>query len=280
MRLSTNRRGSGTQGVQFKKDTSSSGIGQLIAMMGIQNKLQAQRESSLQQQSESIASAPAQVRSVTSMIPGGPPPGSEVTREGIKMPINREMTVEETKAMAGAEAINRHIDFIKGMQADPTFRDKFTKATFRVGGSSEKGQVFGFPTSFGDSDAMKLSFAIQDMSNRLLYLRSGAQINEKEFTRLSRSLPSMTDISDNDPTYSTLNFKLDAFKKDLEAIRNRIMLGGNYDVNFWGGNAPSGDASSGSVASQGSSGSDVRAQYNALRSQGVSMEEAKRRLGL
>lgn len=285
----------GTSKITPAKFGRSGGLNSLLSMMAAQSMLapkqQIMASSDLAKQGAAIANAPEQVQGIMSRLPGGAPPGSEITREGIKIPINREMTVEETKAMSGAEAVSRHIDYIRQAQKDPDFRSQFTKATFRIGGGGNKGQVAGFPTSFGDSKAMMLNYAIEDLSNRLLYLRSGAQINEKEFERLSRTLPSWSDISDpNDTNYAVLNYKLNAFEQDLMNIRNRIMLGGNYDVNYWEAPVPSaisatqaGSSTSpipgmnqGNQQLQGS----VRDQYNALRRQGVDAETAKRRLGL
>ena len=171
---------------------------------------------------------------LNAQTPGGAPPGTTITREGTKYPVNREYTNEEAKDISGADSITRHINYIKGQMDDPVkFRNLFTKSTLRIGGG-EKGKVFGMPMIMGDKEAQKLSFSIKDMENRLIYLRSGKQINDQEFDRLSATLPSYTDISDkNDTTFENLKFKLDNFKSDLDSIKGRLIEGGNYDSNAW-----------------------------------------------
>ena len=77
-------------------------------------------------------------------------------------------------------------------------------------------------------------FQLKIWKNRLIYLRSGKQINDQEFDRLSATLPSYTDISDkNDTSFENLKFKLDNFKSDLDSIKGRLIKGGNYDSNAW-----------------------------------------------
>ena len=284
----------------------SSGIAQLMAMMIEQNKGQNATQTSQQVQQMN------------------PAPGTKGDFGSFSGEINPKRTVEEAQSMSGADVINTHINKIKEAQGDPDlFRSAFQKATFK-GTGKDKGQVFGFPLTYGDKNAIDLKFSLDDMSNRLLYLFSGKQINEQEFQRLSGTLPSYTDISDpTDNTFSSLNNKLDTYKMGLDGIKNRLIKGGLYDEKYWNGpientgamgsqsmniqgprspipgspgyqniqpsnnpqlQVPQGPGGSQPTfvnpSQQSSQGNDVRSQYNQLRSQGMSADEAKKQLGL
>lgn len=148
--------------------------------------------------------------------------------------LNRKYSSEEATSLSGADNISRHLSFIREkMNTDPNFSKNFQKATFRLGGG-EKGQVMGVPTSMGDKESQKLSFHLGDLGSRLVYLLSGKQINEQEYQRLSRNLPSWSDLSDpNDKRYEVLNEKLNSFEQDMNNIRGRLIKGGNYDSRYW-----------------------------------------------
>lgn len=253
-----------------------------------------------------------------------PSPGTKGKFGDITTEINPKRTVEEAQSMSGADVISNHINKIKVAQGDPDiFRSAFQKATFK-GTGKDKGQIFGIPLTYGDKNAIDLKFSLDDMSNRLLYLFSGKQINEQEFQRLSGTLPSYTDISDpTDNTFSSLNNKLDTYKMGLDGIKNRLIKGGSYDEKYWNGplentgnmgsqpmniqgpkspipgspgyqniqpsnnpqlQVPQGPGGSQPTfvnpSQQSSQGNDVRSQYNQLRSQGMSADEAKKQLGL
>lgn len=232
------------------------------------------------------------IATVQGQFGGVAPPGTTLNVGGVKAPINAKRSVEEAQSMSGADVINHHISKIKEMQGDPDiFRSSFQKATFK-GLGKNKGQVMGMPLTYGDKNAIDLKFSMDDMSNRLLYLFSGKQINEQEFQRLSGALPSYIDISDpTDNSFSSLNNKLDTYKLGLDGIKNRLMEGGNYDSKYWEG--PIAQTASASPTSGPSSpipgmpgnkspqqNNDIKTQYNQLRSQGMSAQDAKKQLGL
>lgn len=271
---------------QFKPKSSSlkapnfkdnnTGLAQLMALM-------------ISQQKTGQAGQTAQ--DVANQFPDGPPPDTKLKAGDATFPLNPKRSVEEAQSMSGADVINNHIDKIKQAQGDPDkFRSAFQKATFK-GLGKNKGQVMGMPLTYGDKDAIDLKFSLDDMSNRLLYLFSGKQINEQEMQRLSGTLPSFTDISDpSDNTFQSLNNKLDTYKLGLDGIKNRLIKGGNYDSKYWegpmGSNPPSPSKSPipgmpGNTSSQTpSQGTDIKTQYNQLRAQGMSAEDAKKKLGL
>lgn len=225
-----------------------------------------------------------------------PSPGTKLKSGDVTTEVNPKRTVEEAQSMSGADVISSHIDKIKMAQGDPDiFRSSFQKATFK-GLGKDKGQVFGMPLTYGDKNAIDLKFSMDDMSNRLLYLFSGKQINEQEFQRLSGTLPSYTDISDpTDNTFSSLNNKLDTYKMGLDGIKNRLIKGGLYDEQYWNGPMENNGAmGSQSKNIQGPSSpvpgmpgnqapsqkNDIKSQYNQLRAQGMSAQDAKKQLGL
>jgi len=234
------RRSFGSGSVKASKPVnfnSSGGSNTLMNMMMAQSMLPQKetikKEANLGEEAESLASGPGQVQELESGNAGFLKPGATFNRRGVSTPIVRDFSVEESKALSGSDALAEQIGYIYGEMDKPDFASKWIKATGRLGGG-QKGEILGIPLSIGDSEAMKLSHAVQEMQNRLLYLRSGAQINENEFKRLSKALPSMTDISDyNDPTFSVLRKKLDDNLKDAMNIKGRLTEGGNYNSTYW-----------------------------------------------
>jgi hypothetical protein len=64
-----------------------------------------------------------------------------------------------------------------------------------------------FPLFALSDKGSEISELVTGLRNQLLYLRSGAQINEQEFQRLSRSLGAVTFASDRDLIQGLKNFK-------------------------------------------------------------------------
>lgn len=199
----------------------------------------------LEKQSASVAQVPEQVNQLSGTM-GAMKPGAQVVREGITNPVNREYTMDESKNLGGTDMLLAHIGEIERAMDDAWFPASYMKATARLGRSQEKGQILGIPLSLGDEKAGKLKFAINDLSNRLLYLRSGAQINENEFTRLASALPSLTHIL-SDFDFGNMNFKgkyselknmLNAYKQDAMQIKQRLIEGGRFDDDFWSAPVP------------------------------------------
>jgi len=185
-------------------------------------------------------------------FPDGAPPGTQINvgkETTAKIPINREFTIEEVRSLGMSDAFKAHVKSIQSQQANPEkFRETFGAATFRLPGGEKIGQVGPFSTSFGNKDAQLMKFRLKDMSDRLLRLRSGAQINEQEFLRLTGLLPTFEDISDpSDVNFDVVNTKLNTFLQEMDATRQRILSGqafdddGNavvYNEGYWG---PSGN---------------------------------------
>src|SRR3990167_8329677 len=109
--------------------------------------------------------------------------------------------------MTSAEASIKQLEDLKNIliskKSNPFF--KFT---------GEKTPVFG------DEEAQRYNIIRKDFSDRLLRLRSGAQINEKEYTRLMGMLPQFWRNSDVDIE------QLDKFKNEYVNLMNRISTGG------------------------------------------------------
>jgi hypothetical protein len=238
-----NRRSFGAGGMKASKPVSfnsSGGGNSLLNMMMAQSMLgekqNTMNQAAVEKQGLTTQAAVPQAMGAVEKI-GSPqgkpfiPPGTVFKTDVATSPGNRETTVDESKALSGSDMIMRHINYIKSeMDTNPRFGDIYNKATFRVGASGNKGQVAGFPLWFGDKDAAKLNFAIQDLSNRLLYLRSGAQTNEGEFRRLSATLPSWSHIQGMGGDTSVLKKMLDDYSFDAQNIKQRIIQGGNYEV--------------------------------------------------
>lgn len=167
-------------------------------------------------------------------------PGSQVniTDQGadVRVPLNIDMTLDESRAAGMSDAFDAHVKFLEDqMNNNPNFSNKFKKATMHFGGDKhQRGQVFGIPTTWGDKEAQLIGFAIQDMADRVLRLRSGAQINEQEFDRLMGLLPSFVNITDpSDTNYEVIRTKLLSFKNEVNNIKNRLQMGGNYNPTVW-----------------------------------------------
>ncbi len=174
------------------------------------------------------------------------------------IPLNRKYTVDETRQMGMADAFNIHVRVLQDMQKDPdNFRDAFSKATIRLPGNDKIGEIFGISTTFGNKESQLVKFRLKDMADRLLRLRSGAQINEREFQRLTGLLPTFEDISDvEDVNFEVINTKLNTFLNEFENTRQRLLQGQSFDENgsllqynqaFWGFSNPINAGLSGGV---------------------------------
>lgn len=171
--------------------------------------------------------------------PGSAPPGSSVNigkTVSANIPLNRKFTIDETRQLGMSDAFRVHIkDIGERMQTNPDqFRKSYGKATARLG-SDKPGNiglpfVGDVPFTFGDKDAQMLKFRLTDMADRILRLRSGAQINEQEFQRLRGLLPVFEDITDpSDTDFEVINTKLNTFLNEFEATRQRIINGQSYE---------------------------------------------------
>lgn len=129
------------------------------------------------------------------------------------------------------------------------------------------------PFGMFDKKAQEFKLTRGDLADRILRLRSGAQINESEFKRLSQLLPTVWRYDEVDVQ------KLSDFEKEFGKVANRINQG--YK---WNGNTFTKDNSNPSTQGTQNSNPDMptdpKELYNQLREQGLSREEAKKQAGL
>lgn len=185
--------------------------------------------------------APEDIATIQQQV-GGFKPGAKlnITNRGaeVQQPLNMDFTLDESRAIGQGDAFNAHVKFFEdAMNTMPhdEFVSKFKKASMHFPGA-DRGQVFGFPTTFGDSKSQLIKFALQDMSDRILRLRSGAQINPQEANRLMALLPTWEDVSDpNDKNFEVVRTKLYQFNSDVNNIKNILQQGGNYKSDLWEG---------------------------------------------
>ena len=165
-----------------------------------------------------------------------------ITPESVQF---RKYTVDEIRAMGTAEAFKANRDFlIDKIDKDPKkFQSSFAKATVNVPFLTKghgKGNIMGLPTTMGDEDAINLNRALTDMSDRLLRLRSGAQINQQEYDRLTGLFPSFKDLTvpvDEETgtiTFPTIRRSLDTLSGELQTMKQRAVQGGFYNPEDWG----------------------------------------------
>ena len=114
---------------------------------------------------------------------------------------NRKYDTTEVKALSQAEAIVTKIGRIKEMVG--TGSETLSYAPFGLGNTG--GQLFKSLTD--------------DVKNTLLYLRSGAQINEQEYKRLSSQLPKLFRKGEVDKD------QLTRFEDEFNGVLNRIKFG-------------------------------------------------------
>lgn len=114
---------------------------------------------------------------------------------------SRKLTGEENKALGYADVLNKDLDYLKNkIGTSDEWQGYMPFGAFQSGGQS-----------FKDS--------LNSVSNLLLYLRSGAQINEQEYKRLKQNLPSLTGKDDVDKR------KIERFQAEFAGIKDRIKYG-------------------------------------------------------
>lgn len=135
------------------------------------------------------------------------PPGTIARVGGVTIPLNRKYTVEESQAVSGAESLIPKIEQLKSLVGTPAE----LQAALPFGGGSTEGQRF---KSLKD-----------DISQQLLYFRSGKAINEDEYQRFKKLLPQIFRNKEVDIE------QLNRFINDFQPIADRIKFGGSYDTN-------------------------------------------------
>jgi hypothetical protein len=168
---------------------------------------------------------------------GNFPAGTTFSIGGLNMPLNRKYTGEESAKLSQSGAILKDLTDMK---------------TYYESGKSMKGAeataaLRGLPLgagslAFGMAGLGKGGLARQDftdlqynVSERLLRLRSGAQINEKEYQRFRKMMPSLFRNNKLDVK------QLDRFISEFSALEGRIQSGAMWDKKagkFVGGEEP------------------------------------------
>ena len=145
-----------------------------------------------------------------------PQPGARFTKAGYSTPVNREFNQDEMKTLNNFDAVKKHTGFLRNsMTSNPEgFKKSFIRANIPF-------------AELGSDDALEIKFRINDTADRLLRLRSGAQINNQEFSRLRSLLPNLADISTGN--FNMINRKLDLFDDEFSLARDRILGGSQFE---------------------------------------------------
>jgi hypothetical protein len=144
------------------------------------------------------------------------------SRQGVKEePISKpkELTEGEVKTSTGAEEVLSEIDELKNIiQGEPA--ESGASVPFLGSSAQAQGVKIPFVAPYGISEkGQEYRTVRESINNRLLYLRSGAQINDKEYQRLSGMLPMLFRSDKVDLQ------QLDRFKSEFEKILQRIQSG-------------------------------------------------------
>lgn len=135
------------------------------------------------------------------------PPGTSLGPTGITMPLNREYTQEEAKMLTTSEMLGKELRQLSTLlKANPNAK---LAGSLGPKGLGEEGQ--------------KYNLLKHMIGERLLRLRSGAQINEAEYARFMGLLPSVFRKTSIDLE------ALDSFIDEFTATQGRITGGSAYD---------------------------------------------------
>jgi hypothetical protein len=161
------------------------------------------------------------------------PPGTTFSMGGLTMPLNRKFTEGESKTLSQASAFVKDLtelrDMFKNKKATPgaQFIGSSTAALQQVPlvGKQLSGVTMGIGgVGRGGEARQNYSDLIGNVSERLLRLRSGAQINEQEYGRFMRMMPS---LMRNDK----LDIKqLDRFISEFSELQGRIDSGALWNA--------------------------------------------------
>lgn len=145
------------------------------------------------------------------------PPGTTAKIGNLTVPLVREYTEGESKTLSQAGSVIKQAAELKSILQGEIEQVKTGKKTTDVKFSSL------FPFQAGSKEAQNYKLILDDMSDRILRLRSGAQINEREYSRLRKLLPKFG-------RYHEIDIKqLDKFTEEFEAIQGRIESGATWD---------------------------------------------------
>jgi hypothetical protein len=163
---------------------------------------------------------------------GNLPPGTTFSMGGLTMPLNRKYTEGESKTLSQANAFVKDLTELRDM-----YKNKKATLGAQLVGSSTAAlqqvpligkQLSGIAMGLGGigqggESRQNYSDLIGNVSERFLRLRSGAQINEQEYGRFMRMMPS---LMRNDK----LDVKqLDRFISEFSELSGRIESGALWD---------------------------------------------------
>ena len=137
----------------------------------------------------------------------------------------RKLTKQEIGSLNDFDSITKTTSFIRDQIANnPDFLVDAARATAPFG--------MGGIASIGDVDARKILKKLTDASDRLLRLRSGAQINEQEFKRLRSLFPNFGDILTSMKVGNTelIMSNLEEFETEFANTRARILEGTSFEA--------------------------------------------------
>ena len=172
------------------------------------------------------------------------PPGSTFSLGGVTIPLNRKYSETESKSLSGAGALLKDLSELKGMfekgsatgGAQLTGGASMGLSNLPLIGAPLSAAVMGFGGILkGGENRQNYSDLLRNVANRLLYLRSGAQINEQEYKRFVAQLPALMRNDKLDKK------QLNRFIEEFSALRGRIESGAQWDSkqkSFIGGKEP------------------------------------------
>lgn len=139
---------------------------------------------------------------------------------------SRVLTMGENTKVAGADDVLGFVGELKDMYGKKGGVNWTAEATAEarrvplVGGALYAAAGMGGQAG---TDRQNFSDLVENLNNRLLYLRSGAQINDKEFQRLTRLMPSIYRKNELDVK------QLNRFESEFQNIKSRIEKGVKWD---------------------------------------------------
>lgn len=158
------------------------------------------------------------------LMGGSMPPGSKAsvkTAEGVTvdLPLNREYTEGESKSLGMSGALIDQINEMKDVV-------KSDMELHKQGKTKETAQVLGaFPLALGSKKGQDYQRLRKSILTTITYLRSGAQINDQEFSRFSSLLPTARINDETDIK------QLDRFINEFSQVQGRIRTGAKWDKN-------------------------------------------------
>jgi hypothetical protein len=157
------------------------------------------------------------------------PPGSQMSVGGLTIPLNRKYTESESRTLASSDAILKDLSELKSMYGDKNNNITWAQWSNALSKIPAIGSlIYGL----SGETAQNFKDLSKNISERLLRLRSGAQINESEYRRFVEMMPSLF-------RQDKLDIKqMDRFINEFTSLQGRIQKGYVWDKNkkeFTGG---------------------------------------------